>query len=113
MSERVIQEIDDTYDQLLANITKEINKKRNMMKLEAKVFKNESLSPLKACRQQIKSQILNKKLSINQIELKLNDKLYQKNSELDELHASSRSIGGCLNHKYSYHIKKNSSIYLL
>ncbi|XP_015111981.1 cytokine receptor-like factor 3 [Diachasma alloeum] len=93
-TDRVLQEIDDSYDHLISNIAKEINKKRELMKLEAKVFKNESLVPLKACREEIHRQILKTKKSISTIESMKNEYHSMSHVERHELLSADRQIGG-------------------
>ncbi|XP_063994054.1 uncharacterized protein LOC135171424 isoform X2 [Diachasmimorpha longicaudata] len=93
-TDRVMQEIDDSYDYLLSNIAKEINKKRELMKLEAKVFKNESLVPLTACREEIHRQILKTKKSISTVGSMKNEEDCVSHVEHYELLSADRQIGG-------------------
>ncbi|XP_011299889.1 cytokine receptor-like factor 3 [Fopius arisanus] len=92
ITSRVLQEIDDSYDNLISIIAKEINKKRELLKLEAKVFERESLVPLKACREEIHKQILCTKKSISSIETNKNERM--SHVERHELLRADRKIGG-------------------
>lgn len=64
------------------------------MRLEAQVFRNESLAPLVACRNEIKSQINNKKNSIIKIEKVLENSCILSATEIEELLNTNRNNEG-------------------
>ncbi|XP_034948758.1 cytokine receptor-like factor 3 [Chelonus insularis] len=92
---RVIEDIDNTYDQLMYQIIQEINNKRELTKLEAQVFKHESLVPLKACRKEIKSEIFYKTQVMRQIDKAIKNYLPTSSShEIEQLIHYNRDIVG-------------------
>ncbi|KAK2577146.1 hypothetical protein KPH14_003306 [Odynerus spinipes] len=69
---KTLNEIDETCRTLMDIICKEISEKHNLLRLEAEVYKNESLIPLKACREEVKAQIISTQhlIAITEIILK-------------------------------------------
>ena len=89
----MIKEIDETYQEILNRVWEEINNKRDLMRLEAEVYKNKSLAPLKACRQQINAQIRSSRHLVTQLNRGLvDDKLKLKPHESQIIEAS-RNLG--------------------
>ncbi|KAK0168515.1 hypothetical protein PV327_002306 [Microctonus hyperodae] len=95
-TERVLKEIDCTYDRLVNQVIREINHKRDLMKLEAEVFRKETIAPVKASKKEIKKQILNENRSIVQVKKLLNDPTKQNvtESDVEEIFNSNRNIEG-------------------
>lgn len=54
---KTLSDIDTTYQDFMDKICREINKKRECLRLETEIYKNEALVPLKACRQEVEAQI--------------------------------------------------------
>ncbi|KAK0092738.1 hypothetical protein PV326_000703 [Microctonus aethiopoides] len=67
-TKRVLKEIDCTYDRLAKQVIREINHKRDLMKLEAVVFHNESIAPLKACRKELRTLQFNEEKTMFHLE---------------------------------------------
>lgn len=56
---RAIRDIDETFQSLLDDVCREINKRREQLILETEIHKHESLIPLIACRKEVEAQIQN------------------------------------------------------
>ncbi|XP_048510503.1 uncharacterized protein LOC105694071 [Athalia rosae] len=56
-SEQTLKNIDSAYLRLMDTLNSEINKRRDLVRLETEVFKYEGLSPLGACKQEVDAQI--------------------------------------------------------
>lgn len=56
---RTLRDIDETFQSLLDDVCREINKRREQLILETEIHKHESLIPLKACRKEVEAQVQN------------------------------------------------------
>lgn len=56
---RTLRDIDETFQSLLDDVCREINKRREQLILEAEIHKHESLIPLRACRKEVEAQVRN------------------------------------------------------
>lgn len=52
---RAIRDIDETFQSLLDDVCREINKRREQLILETEIHKHESLIPLRACRKEVQA----------------------------------------------------------
>lgn len=84
-----MREIDETYQDLMNKICREINKKRELMKLEAEIYKTESLAPLRGCRQQVNAQIRSSRHLVSELNRALLETTLRKHQECKIIEASS------------------------
>ncbi|XP_011140601.1 uncharacterized protein LOC105183880 [Harpegnathos saltator] len=54
---RTLKDIDETFQSLLNDVYREINRRREQLILEAEIHMHENLIPLKACRKEVETQV--------------------------------------------------------
>lgn len=90
---KTLYEIDETYKKLMDTICNEINEKRNLLRLETEVYKNESLIPLKACRQEVKAQIIDTQHLIEITEIMLKNPYIFNRERYEKIITASSHLG--------------------
>lgn len=90
---RTLRDIDETFQSLLDDVCREINKRREQLILETEIHKHESLIPLRACRKEVEAQAQNAYNIVSMSESMLrNPELYSVN-RFGKIVAASNDIG--------------------
>lgn len=92
-AKKTLQEVDETYQILINEVCHQINRKRDLIRLETEVHKNEGLAPLRACRQEVKAQIRSTQHLINLVHTMLNYPHTFNRQKFEELTLASSNLG--------------------
>ena len=90
---KALEDIDETYQTLINEVCRQINHKRDLIRLETEVHKNEGLAPLKACRQEVNAQIRSTQHLIDLVQTMLKYPHTFNRQKFEELISASSHLG--------------------